>query len=354
MKLERVLIVGGGLSGICLAHQFMDRGILPKLIDSGENFSSRIAAGMINPMVFRTMVKTWRGDELIPYLKEFYPKLENKIDTKFFFPRKIRRLFSTEDERNKWISRQVDPEYNEYIYPLDESNPAPDYAKNEFGSGWVNSPGYIDAGKFLQGNYCYLKEESILINEEFDFLELDTELKTYKGEPYDALVFSEGYRGKNNPFFSYLPLQQTKGEVLSFRSNIMDDSEILNRKCFVLPTQDGLFRLGATFSWNTTDTTPTIEAKEQLLDQYHNNSTAPIEIISQEAGIRPTVTDRRPLIGPHPELENIYIFNGMGTKGYMIAPYFSAHFINYLLDKTILDPEVDIKRFEKKHYKREV
>jgi glycine/D-amino acid oxidase-like deaminating enzyme len=350
MKLERVVIVGGGLSGICLTHHFLNEGIRPKLIDSGKNYSSRIAAGMINPMVFRTMVKTWRGDDLIPYLKNFYPELEKRINQKFFFPRKIRRLFSTEDEKNKWISRENDPDYKSYIFSIDDSSPTPSYAKDDFGSAWVNSPGYIDAAKFLEGNYRFLKKESILTQEEFNFSDLNTSLNTYKDEQYDILIFSEGYRGKNNPYFDYLPLQQTKGEVLTIRSETINKTEILNRKCFVLPTQDGLFRLGATFSWNTTDTTPTEEAKKQLLDQYNMNSSAPIEIVSQEGGIRPTVTDRRPLIGPHPKKEKIYIFNGMGTKGYMIAPYYSNHFVNYLMGKNDLDDEVNIKRFEKKHF----
>lgn len=351
MEMNRVIIVGGGLSGICLVHQFLQKGIRPVLIDSGENHSSRIAAGMINPMVFRTMVKTWRGDVLIPYLKEFYPKMEKEINAKFFFPRTIRRLFSTEDERQKWTEREKDNAYQDYIFKIDESQPTPNYAKNQFGNGLVKSPGYIDAKKFLDGNYNFFSQKKILQKEEFDFDQLNVNSSTYKGEPFDILIFSEGYRGKNNPFFRYLPLQQTKGEVLTVASQELNKSEILNRKCFILPTEDGLFRLGATFSWDTTDPSPTKEAKEELLKQYFDNSSAKIEVLEQKGGIRPTVTDRRPLIGQHPTIKNIYVFNGMGTKGYMLAPYFSEHFLNYLLDKTTLDPEVDIKRFEKKHFR---
>ena len=350
MEMNRVVIVGGGLSGICLTHQLLQRGIEPVLIDAGVNHSSRIAAGMINPMVFRTMVKTWKGDLLIPYLKEFYPKMEKEINAQFFFPRTIRRLFSTEDERKKWMEREKDEAYSDYIFKIDESQPTPNYAKNQFGNGLVKSPGYIDANKFLAGNYAYFKRLGILKQEPFQFDKLDVEKSTYNNVRYDILIFSEGYRGKSNPYFGYLPLQQTKGEVLTIRSEQIRQNEILNRKCFVLPTEDGFYRLGATFSWNTTDVSPTDEARHQLLKQYNAISAAEIDVIDQQGGIRPTVTDRRPLIGAHPEIKGLFIFNGMGTKGYMIAPYYSAHFITHLIDGSALDDEVNIKRFEKKHY----
>ncbi len=352
MEKKRIIIVGGGLAGICLAHQFINKGILPTVIDKGTNHSSKIAAGMINPMVFRTMVKTWKGDVLLPYLKDFYKAMESKVGGTFFYPLKIRRLFATPEEREKWLARELDPEYADYIFRVDEVTEVPNYIKATYGSGWVKAPGYIDARQFLHLNHTYLKEKGALRIEDFDFNALNPTKNTYKNEPFDALIFAEGYHGKSNPFFGYLPLQQTKGEVLTVTSEHLLKDEILNRKCFVLPTVDGLFRLGATFAWNTTDLTPTDEAKETLLAQYEANASAPIEVIDQQAGIRPTVTDRRPLLGKHPESSRLHIFNGMGTKGYMLAPYFSEHFADFILTQKSLLDEVNIKRFEKKHYNK--
>lgn len=350
-NIKNALVVGGGLAGICLTHQLLKRNINVKLIDKGENFSSRIAAGMINPMVFRTMMKTWKGDTLIPYLNKFYPEIEAKTDKKFFFKRKIRRVFSTKEEKEKWLEREQDSTYEDYIFSIKKNDSEPNYIKSSYGSGVVNSPGYIDAEKFMKANHNYFLQKSIIQYEDFDFSKLEVKTGKYKSTNYDLIIFAEGYLGKNNPYFNYLPLQQTKGEVLTLNSSQLVTSEILNRKCFILPTEDFHFRLGATFTWNTTDTSPTKEAREKLLEQYKAISTASIEVVDQKGGIRPTVTDRRPLIGVHPKYEKLFIFNGMGTKGYMIAPYFSEHFIDHLLDDETLDSEVDISRFEKKHYK---
>ncbi|MEX1192450.1 MAG: FAD-dependent oxidoreductase [Brumimicrobium sp.] len=348
----KVLIVGGGLAGICLGHTFIHEGISFKIIDAGTNHSSKIAAGMINPMVFRKMVKTWRGDELIPFLKRFYPIVEGRIGKQFFFERKIRRVFSTLDEKNYWDKRLTDETYNDYIHPYEDSEPTPDYVKDKFGSAWVKSPGYVDAKLFMRENHRFFSKEQLITYEEFDFKAFNYQELTYKDETFTHVIFAEGYRGKENPFFGYLPFIHTKGEVISVKGDTLKTDEILNRKCFVLPTVDNTFKIGSTFEWHTTDTSPTQAAKEQLLEQYEQLSTAPINIVEQEAGIRPTVSDRRPLIGVHPEIKNVYIFNGMGTKGYLIAPFFAKEFTDYLKGLKELDDEVNIKRFYKKHYKK--
>ena len=61
--------------------------------------------------------------------------------------------------------------------------------------------------------------------------------------------------------------------------------------------------------------------------------------------------ERRPFVGLHPKFSNIGILNGMGTKGVMLAPYFSNHFIEHLLDGKALDKEVDVRRFLKMELK---
>ena len=68
------------------------------------------------------------------------------------------------------------------------------------------------------------------------------------------------------------------------------------------------------------------------------------------AGIRPTVVDRRPLVGGHPEHQNMYVLNGFGSRGVLIGPYASKQLFDHIESKTDLDPEMDIQRFTKKYY----
>lgn len=340
----KILIIGCGLAGVCLGHHLEGEGCEITIIDKGENFSSAIAAGMINPMVFRRMLKTWRGDEVIPYLVDFYAKMEQKIGGKFFFPRKIKRYFSTEEEANLWEMRVKDSSYSNYT-SSEKEEPQP-FIHNTFGVGTVFSPGYVDATLFMQLNHHYFKSKKCLITASFDYNELNTNALTYKNERYDKIVFAEGYSGVDNPFFNYLPLNQTKGEVLKVAIHNYPNKDIINRKCFILPTEDGTYRVGATFAWKNINTKPTEEGKQTLLEQYNKLCELPLSIIEHEAGIRPTVSDRRPLIGEHPTHKGLFIFNGLGTKGYMLGPYFAHHFTQHLLHNTELDDEVNISRFQ--------
>lgn len=71
------------------------------------------------------------------------------------------------------------------------------------------------------------------------------------------------------------------------------------------------------------------------------------ELISQEAGIRPTVSDRRPLVGAHPEYNNIYIINGLGSRGVMIAPYVAEQLYQFIEAKEPLEAAISIDRFKR-------
>lgn len=344
----KVIIVGGGLSGICLAHQLEKNNISFRIIDQGINHSSKVAAGMINPMTFRRMIKTWRGDDLIPCLQQFYPEIENKINARFFFQRKLRRAFASQHERDLWMERLEDDAYNNYINSPEKD--APEFLNAPFGNGFINTPGYIDAKAFMESNHQYFQEKQLLEYAQFDFDKLDISAKTYNGEQYTHLIFCEGFKGEDNPYFGYLPFKNAKGEVLNIESETFNKSEILNKKCFILPTEYGDFKLGSTYAWNTKDPSPTEKAKTDILENYKLLSSAKIKVTGHEAGIRPAVADRRPLIGEHPTQKGLYIFNGLGAKGYMIAPYFAIAFIENLLNGKELDKEVDIQRFYKKYF----
>lgn len=345
----KVIIVGGGVAGICLAHQLEAQDIDFKIITRKENFSSKIAAGMINPIVFRKMLKSWKADDLIPYLQDFYRKIESKIASQFFFSTPIRRLFSTPEEKLLWEEkRATDSSYHKYLSPPFSNSP--DYTSAENGNGFVTCGGYISSVKFVEDNQAYFLKSGKLIYENFDYDKIDTEQKTYKNESFDYLFFAEGYKGTLNPFFNYLPLNHTKGEILEITSDEINEDEILNRKCFVLPMRNKQYRLGATFDWNTEDLTPTEEKKQELIDKYNLISSAKIEVIGHQTGIRPTVPDRRPLLGQHPKYPFLVIFNGLGTKGYMLAPYFSEHLISHVLENKSLEKELDISRWKKWQY----
>ena len=105
------------------------------------------------------------------------------------------------------------------------------------------------------------------------------------------------------------------------------------------------FRLGATYKWDILDFIPTKEGKNILIEKYQKLMKPQMRILSQQAGVRPATKDRRPFLGMHPEIENIGIFNGLGSKGVSLAPFFAKQFVEFLVNGKELYPEVNINRF---------
>ena len=345
IKNKKHLIVGAGLSGICIAIQLVRRGARVTIIDKGENFSSIIAAGMINPLVFRRMTKSWRVDEFLPYLIDFYTTIEQETEANFFYELPIRRLFSSEQERDFWLEKENNPAFQAYMHPVTEGDKSYNKAKNPFGSGRVKNSCFVDVHSFVEATHRWIKQRAELRQEVFDYGALDG--LNHKNEQFDAVIFCEGFENKNNPWFGELPLDQTKGQTLTIRATSLPNDVSLNRKCFVQPRENGTYKIGSTYEWHNSTTHITEEAKEEILQNLSYITDEKVEVLSQEAGIRPTTRDRRPLLGTHPKHTNYHIFNGLGAKGYMLAPLLSEEFVRYLEGELILDKEVNISRYFK-------
>jgi glycine/D-amino acid oxidase-like deaminating enzyme len=343
--LERILIFGAGLAGTCLAHQFMRRGQQVQLIDSGENHSSSIAAGMVNPIVFRRMNMSWRLDEFLPEAQAFYREISQEIGEELYHPIVIRRFFSSQQERLMWEERQEQEAYKHYLHPLLQEDIQHEGAHNLFGSGRVKNAFWINAAKWVAANNAFFQQQGLLNFGEFDPNTWDPQTRTYRNITYDKVIFCLGYRQKSEHTFSYLPLQQTKGQTLLIESDQLPTDESLNRKCFVLPVGKNQFRVGATYEWNNASLETSEAARDQLIEMLSSLGTYDYQILEQRAGVRPTVLDRRPLMGEHPEYQGVYIFNGLGTKGYMMAPTLANELASFILDQTPLHPETDIRRF---------
>jgi glycine oxidase len=117
---------------------------------------------------------------------------------------------------------------------------------------------------------------------------------------------------------------------------------------FILPLGNSLFKVGATYNWNDKTNTPTQEGKQELIDRIKEILTCDFEIVSHYAGIRPTVKDRKPLVGTHREFSNIHILNGLGTRGVMLGPAMAKALFEHIELGIPLASEINIKRFDKK------
>lgn len=347
--MENFLIVGAGLSGCLISYRLLEQGHNVRLIDDGKNASSIVAAGQINPVTFRRMNLGWRTNECFDELEKLYPELENETGKSFFDQLTIRRFFAHQQEVDFWKARVEEAEYQRHLCPTtseDDKYPSP---HNTFGTGRIQSGAVIRPKEFIAAMHDYFKAHpSCVFNEEkLNYYEIKSEDCSFQENKYQAIIFSQGFRNFENPFFGILPVQCTKGQVLKLKVNGLSTDEALNRKCFLIPTRDAHFLAGSTYEWNQPNTEITEEAKATISENLNQLIEEDYQVVDQKAGVRPTTPDRRPLIGEHPSYPGLYIFNGLGTKGYSLAPLLSKEFVKHLLDGQPLPEEVSIHRFKK-------
>ncbi len=347
MKLVDYIIVGQGLAGSTLAFKLMRQNQQVVVIDEEKEFtSSKIAAGLCNPVVFKRLTKSWMIDEVLDVSKNFYRNQEELLKDQFYFDLPIYKLFTSEKEQAFWKQKSNEPELFDWLNPKTEYPFDQEKLEHPFGASHVLNSGFLDTNKWLSAFKEYLIEKQSFLTSTFNYddIQLTDDGVIWKEYQAKKIIFCEGYQTINNPYFDWLPFKLTKGETLTVNFKNLNFKSAINKGVFILP-HNGNYKLGATYNWDDFDEKITEEGKENLLERAGRFIKDEIIIIEHKAGVRPTVKDRRPLIGEHMDHEQLLVFNGLGTKGVMLAPYFAEKVVNLLLHQQPLPEEVNINRF---------
>ncbi len=343
------IIVGQGLSGSVLALSLIKSGYTVCIVNnSGLSSCSSVAAGIWNPVVFKRLTKSWLADDVVPELNAFYGEAELLFNVELLHHRHIIKPFTEEQEKDFWLKKaKVDNAFlDPIIYKglrLSANNEIKNYSN-------VLNAGNLDVTLFLEHTKNYLVNNGSYLDETFDHRNLKTHESTnnYKNITASRMVFCEGHLISQNPYFNWVPMKPAKGEIITiYCEGLLLENDILNKGLFILPVAPNTYKVGATYQWEQLNDTPTENAKEELTKKLDAIISVPYQITKHEAGVRPAVIDRRPIIGTHPELLNIHVFNGFGTKAVMLAPYFAKQFVSHIRSNTSIHKEADVVRFYK-------
>lgn len=343
------LVAGLGLAGISFCETLEQQGKSFKVISDDSQKASTVAGGLYNPIILKRFTLSWKAHEQLELLPNFYSGLEKKLGVTLDYPLRVLRRLANVGEQNGWFEASDKPALESLMSPnlISNSNKA---IEAKFGYGEVLRTGRIDT-KLLQTTYrSYLLERKLLMEETFDFksLECKEDHVVYKGVKARYIVFSLGYGLKQNPFFNYLPLNGTKGELLTIKAPELKELHVIKSSVFIIPLGNDLYRIGATYKWQDKTNRPTQEARDELESKLQTFLKCPYEVVSHVAGIRPTTADRRPLVGQHPSYQNVFVLNGFGSRGVMIAPYAAKALYNFIEKQEPLPAEMDINRFKKR------
>lgn len=341
------IIVGQGLAGSAVAAQLIMKKKSILVIDQySRNSSSRVAAGLFNPITGRKMVKSWLADELFPCLHRFYTQVEEITKTKFFYPMPIYRPFVSVAEQNEWMARSTDPAIVDYIVEIHTQSLKPANIHDPWGgivlkqSGYLNTTVYLKAVEDWIGTNFYLHEQF-----EAASLRIFEDKVEYKGWTANAVIFCEGERVNTNDWFRWLPVSPVKGETLTIQGEYYSDL-IINRGIYIVPSGGNEFCIGSTYNWEDLRRSATPEGRSELQEKLETLIAFPYEITGHSWGMRPAMPDRRPVLGPHPENEKLVVFNGLGTKGVSLSPYFSDILVRWLENNEPINKDVNISRYK--------
>lgn len=346
------LIVGSGLAGISFAETCLLHHKKIIVLNNNSQNSTTIAGGLYNPIVLKRFTKIWEAEAQLAITIPFYKNLETKLGTTFLYEIPLFRKLNNIEEQNNWFAASDKTTLSNYLCSeLNTLNNEAIVSNYKFGK--VNETGFLDTKKLKEIYTNFLITKNCYSEETFDYskLEIKDDFIEYKDIRAKQIVFAEGFGLHYNPYFNNLPLDGTKGEVLIIKSENLKLKEIINSSIWILPLGNHLYKVGATYNWQDKTNQKTEEAKLELLKSLKELITCDFEIIEHLAGVRPTVKDRRPLLGKHHLHNQLYILNGMGTRGVLFAPYLSDKLFQFIENGIPLNNEISIERIYKKLFR---
>lgn len=326
-----VLVLGQGLAGTLLAWELERAGIAVVILDPGPaGAATTAAAGIINPITGRRLVRSWRIDELRPAACAAYRALEDALGVPLWRELRVRRRFADERERGTWRGRQARGELAPYAGAADDDG------------FWIEAAARVDLGALLAAARARWLAAGTLRSGTLAPGQLEREAARHA-----LVVDCTGRAGAEAGAFAFVPWEFSKGEMLELAVEGLEPDVVLNRRHWILPVGRGVAWAGATHEPGRRDVVPTREARERLESAARDllGAARPFTITGQRAGVRVTLPDRRPAAGRHPDRPRLGLSNGLGAKGALWAPLLAREWRRHLETGAAFDPEIDVARF---------
>ena len=327
-------VVGAGLAGSLICLELVRRKQSVRwIMDKDRPACSNIAAGMYNPITGKRFAKTWQTDVLQPFMESYYQEIEQQTCTRFLYPQPVMKLFTDSDERERWDARKEDVDFRRLAKPLDAGRRPAGLRDLGYGGFIIPNAGSVRVSTLLEAVKKTLTP----------YVDIIHGLWTPEMSMGRACIHCNGWRWVENTLLNHIPLRHAHGDVLTIKATGLGDTHIVNAGIYILPLKRDQFRVGATYDWNRLSPEPTQEGRSLLERRLEELLETSYQVTEHSAGIRPTTKRRTPVLGRLPNNPNHIVFNGLGSKGVLLAPYYARQLAEHLLDHSPLDHEVDIQ-----------
>lgn len=331
------LIVGHGLAGATLAHLLLQRGQQVMVLDNKfPHSASKVAAGLVNPLIGPKFNIPSHMKDCLTESQCFFRSMEEQSGESLYKKFLLHRIFVSEKQRDLWIDKTKDIAFRQFARTVETSKACEKLGlEAPLGAG-TQLANRLDFPLFLKLSEDKLRQAGCW--QQGVFVEKDwTEAS--------KIVFCEGYRVLQNPWFGHLPFAPAQGEILLLNNRL---SIAASNGIWHVPEKKDRSLTGSTWKHHDLESGPTDEGKNRILENLPLLSKNSLKIIEHRSGVRPSTRDRSPILGKHQENERMFLFNGFGSRGSATVPFYAKHMLDYMIEKVPLPGEVDLKRFQKK------
>ena len=345
------VIIGGGLAGTALAWAMVRRGVDVAVIDPDEpSTSSRVAAGLVTPIAGQRFVVSWDYEDAWPIARAHYAEIERATGQTLVRDRPMVRLIENEREAGFWANKRETLPGHLWRDLRPEDLPAgieaPLGGMVMPGAARLDVPGYLSLSRLLleATGLCRFVSARVPVPGGLSRLP-----EGWRVEPPGLLarrvVFCQGFEAAGNPWFQGLIFNPSKGEILDLEVNGLESStRTIHRGVWLVAEEGGRFRAGSTYTWHDTTTTPTEKGREEVEARLRRFLRSPFVVTAQRAGVRPNIHGFLPVIGSHPAEPGLAMFNGLGSKGSLLAPKMAGLLADHLLSGGGIPREIDAQR----------
>ncbi len=357
-------ILGAGLAGLSLADSLSGGNASTVVVDK-----SGIAAGasgtpgaLVNPATGRRATKVWRAEACYEAISENLQKIASFAgpDTSFYHNNGLLRPALTEK-----MARKMKKQYDKTSWPdgwciwkteseIKEMHPGINCVD---GGLWLPIGLSVNSREYLAAYGSYLEKQRVnfILNAEvrIDQKEGSWIIDTGDGQVRTKnLVFATGFSTRENRYWKWLPIHSIKGQVAEFElpeGKLPFTHSISSLGYISLIGDSNSFVQGSTYEHDFDDLSTDREGEQYLRKRMRR--TLPrleekVRLKKQWAGVRASAPDKKPVAGTHPEIENLHIFTGLGSKGLLYSKYLADHLARNLLNSEPLIPEININRFD--------
>jgi len=355
------IIIGAGISGAAIAHALRKQNQKVLVLDKNGIASggSGAAGAFVSPKIGKGSPLQRLTNEAFGFAKDFYLD----VCPEFFHQTGVIRIPKNEEDAKKFHDYKAFnlPNYTKYtpqmlhdlgIKAVYESFYFPD-------AGDCDAP---DVCRYLLEEIEVMKEEVLSIKQENKVWSL---LTTHYSLLADNVVLATGHESDLLDL-RYMGIRGTWGTRGDFGSRL-DLLVSMHQSISVGANRDGVIKLGATHEKMVKKVVPCSDEQALSLGQKASELvyTSDFALLRSYCGMRAGSKDYFPLVGrvvdsaymleqypsivrgtkaPLKHIENLYILNGLGGRGFVFAPLMAKWLTELIVEGTEVNARVDPDR----------